>query len=180
MKTSRFKLFSIFASFILLAAMSACTTETYAKKRAAEKAAFSAYVSANNLTFSTDSAYCFSLEVPWPDSLYFETYRGCYIRLIAHDTTARPVAEGTTCIMRYVSYDMDDVKVGGNLTDREGEVFVFEYGGSDPCIGWNDAAACLRHGSQAMILVDSQLGPTEQYNEVETLRLEITDFTVRN
>lgn len=157
-----------------------CTTETYAEKRQAEKAALSNYTQRNNLQIKTDSAECFSLPVPWPENLYFQTHRGVYVRLIKHDINARPVAEGTTCVMRYNSYNLDDVKIGGNTGSREGEVFVFQPGGSDPCIGWNDAAACLRHGSEAMILVDSQLGPTEQYNAVETIRIEITDFTVRN
>ena len=82
--------------------------------------------------------------------------------------------------MRYNSYNMDDIQVGGNTGTREGEVFVFTPGGTDPCSGWNDAAACLRHGSEAMLLIDSQLGPSDQYQAVETIRIEIVDFTVRN
>lgn len=165
---------------VIAASLASCATETYADKRKAEKAAFDNYRQRNNLEFSTDSAYCFSLPAPWPENLYFQTHRGAYVRLIKHDPEARPVAEGTTCVMRYNSYNMDDIQVGGNTGTREGEVFVFTPGGSDPCSGWNDAAACLRHGSEAMLLIDSQLGPSDQYQAVETIRMEIVDFTVRN
>ena len=89
---------------VIAASLASCATETYADKRKAEKAAFDNYRQRNNLEFSTDSAYCFSLPAPWPENLYFQTHRGAYVRLIKHDPEARPVAEGTTCVMRYNSY----------------------------------------------------------------------------
>lgn len=169
------------AAASVLAGLASCKTETYADKRKAEKAAFSKYVSRNNIEFTTDSAYYFeTLYGNWPENLYFQTHRGAYVRLLEHDKTERPVAKGVTCVMRYLSFDLDDNHVGGNTGTRDGEVFVFTPGSSTPCIGWNDAVACLRHGSRAMILVDSQLGPSDQYNAVETIRIEITDLTVRN
>lgn len=168
----------------LLCLITSCKTETYADKRKAEKKKWNSYVSDNNLNLSTDSAYCFSLPTPWPDNLYFKTCRGAYIHLISDNKEARHPEEGNEVILRYIAYDLDGEITGGNTPPadftREGDLSVYSKGGSSPCVGWNDCYACMHHGTEAYFLIDSQLGPEEQYDEVITLKMHVVDFTVTN
>lgn len=161
------------------AVLISCSSQTYANKRKAEKAAMAAYVSSHNLQFSTDSAYMFSLPVPWPENMYFQTYRGCYIRLIEHDTTQLAVTDGVNVVLYYETYDLSDNLLYSNVETREGQHFIFSSGSTDPCTAWNDAAGCVRHGSVFDIIVDSQIGTTDQYNDVVTYRLHFFDTSVK-
>ena len=62
----------LFILLLLPFLLAACKSESYAKKRKAELAAWEAYKSDNGLQISNDSAYCFSQTAPWPDNLYYE------------------------------------------------------------------------------------------------------------
>ena len=104
---------------VIAASLASCATETYADKRKAEKAAFDNYRQRNNLEFSTDSAYCFSLPAPWPENLYFQTHRGAYVRLIKHDPEARPVAHTSR----------------GEHRDKRRRSIRFHTGGHRPMLG---------------------------------------------
>ncbi len=171
-------------AIILLAAMFVgCKSNTYAKKRKDEKNKFSSYISKNHIILSTDSDYCFSQPVPWPENLYFKTNRGAYIRLVDDDKTQRKPAKGNGIIIRFKSYDLNGRLVGDNTNPSEsweGYEFVYTPHSSIPCIGWNDCVACMHHNSRAVFLIDSTLGQDEQMQQVITLRIEVTDFTVRN
>lgn len=180
------KIASTIKVFILLAlcafCFTSCTTESYAEKRNKEKKAWADFKTANNLEISTDSAYCFNRATPWPENLYFQTHRGAFVRLIKDDTNQRHPSEGNTTIIRFLSYDLNWNLIGGNTgtSSREGEVSVYSPNGTDPCVGWNDVIPCLHHGSEAIMIIDSQLGPTDQQTNVITTIVHITDFSVTN
>ena len=171
----------------LLIGLSACKkTESYAKQRKAEKAAWEAYVANNGLdlrgtdpaTRQADSVYCFSQAAPWPENLYFMTPSGAYLRLEEDDPNATSPQLGNTIILRYKSYDLEGVMFGQNTFEREGMVIVYTPGNGSPSVGLNEALAYLHHGSRAQVLIDSKLGNSTQYNAVVTLRFELTSITV--
>lgn len=182
-KMNKINITAITAIILAVAMFAGCKANTYAQKRKDEKNKFSSYVSRNKLNLSSDSAYCFSQPLPWPENLYFKTYRGAYIRLVEDDTTQRKPAAGNGIIIRFKSYDLDGRLVGDNTDPSqswEGYGFVYTPQSAIPCIGWNDCVACMHHNSRAVFLIDSTLGQDEQLQQVVTLRIEITDFTVRN
>ena len=57
-------------ALMLPIAFASCKSESYAKKRKAELAAWETYNNDHRLQISTDSAFCFAQPVPWPDNLY--------------------------------------------------------------------------------------------------------------
>ena len=176
-------LIMMFAALALLFA--SCKNDSYAEKRKAEQRKWQNYKEANALEISTDSAYCFSHKCPWPENLYFQTYRGAYIRLIDDDTTKRQAKEGQEVILRFCSYDLD-----GNLQIdnhdhniyRDRFNFVYTPGSNDPSVGiaFTDAVACIHQGSKFELIIDSKLGISEQMEAVVTLRIDVDETTIRN
>lgn len=158
----------------------ACKTETYAKKRKAEQQKFNEYVAARGLELSTDSAYCFSLPAPWPENLYFKTYRGTYIRLIEREGEKRVAENGNTIVLRYRAYNLDGGDYGNNIYNREGFIYVYSPNGYSPSIAFIDAASCIRHEDKFEMLVDSKVGTQEQTDDVITTRIFIDDTTITN
>lgn len=174
----------IFALIALLT-ITACKNESYAEKRKAEQKKWQEYKTARNLEISTDSAYCFSHACPWPENLYFQTYRGAYIRLIKDDTTKRRAQDGQEVILRFYAYDLDGNLVGDNHKHeeyRDGFLFVYTPGSEDASIGtaWIDAVGCIHHGSQFELIIDSKLGETAQREEVFTIRAIVDETSIRN
>lgn len=180
------KIQTIFIALAILAlAFVSCKNDSYAEKRKAEQRKWQAYKEAKNLEISSDSAYCFGHTCPWPENLYFQTYRGAYIRLIEDDTTKRQAKEGQEVVLRFCSYDLD-----GNLQIdnhdhniyRDGFNFVYTPGTEDPSVGiaFTDAVACIHHGSKFELIIDSKLGIAEQMEAVVTLRIDVDETTIRN
>ena len=161
-------------------AFASCKSESYAKKRKAELAAWEEYKKDLHLNISTDSAFCFAQAVPWPDDLYYEICKGVYLRLTADDQAQRAPQYGNTVILRYKAYDLDDIFVTDNIASRDGLVFVYVPGSSDPFYGLNYACAYLHQGSKAVVIVDSKYGNATQQENVETFRYEITSTTITN
>lgn len=181
------KLYRIAYLLIALLAFAACKNNSYAEKRKAEQKMWQEYKTARNLEISTDSAYCFNRPCPWPENLYFQTYRGAYIRLIKDDTTKRRAQEGQEVILRYYSYDLNGNLVGDNHNNeefRDGMLFVYsqnEYE-QDANIGiaWYDAIGCIHHNSHFELIIDSKLGETAQREEVFTIRCIVDETSIRN
>ncbi|MBO4370986.1 MAG: hypothetical protein J5808_06475 [Paludibacteraceae bacterium] len=175
----------IFAT-LLMFTVSSCKTESYAKKRKAEKAAWDEYITNNNLdlrgtdaeTREADSIYCFSQTVPWPENLYFKTPSGAYLRIYEDDPDAMAPKTGNTVILRFTAYDLSNNIYSMNTFDREGQVIVYTPGNGSPSVGINEALAYLHHGSRAYVIVDSKIGTSEQYSSVITLRYDITSISV--
>lgn len=179
------KLHRIVYILLALLALAACKNDSYAEKRKAEQKKWQEYKTARNLEISTDSAYCFNRACPWPENLYFQTYRGAYIRLIKDDTTKRRAKEGQEVVFRCYSYDLDGNLVGDNHSHsefRDGLVFVYTPGSDDPSIGtaWIDAVGCIHHGTEFELIIDSKLGETAQREEVFTIRAIVDETSIRN
>ena len=170
----------------LVLGLSACKSESYAKKRKAEKAAWEAYIAEAGLdlrgtdpaTRQSDSTYCFSQALPWPENLYFKTPNGAYIRLVEDDPSAKKAQTGNTVILRFKSYYLDGSIFSQNTFDREGQVVVYTPGNGQPSVAVNDALAYVHHGSKAQVLVDSKLGDNAQYTAVVTLRYDLTSISI--
>lgn len=197
------KIQTIFIALAILAlAFVSCKNDSYAEKRKAEQRKWQAYKEAKNLEISSDSLRLFvggegvspftgkdtifgPIPCPWPENLYFQTYRGAYIRLIEDDTTKRQAKEGQEVVLRFCSYDLD-----GNLQIdnhdhniyRDGFNFVYTPGTEDPSVGiaFTDAVACIHHGSKFELIIDSKLGISEQMEAVVTLRIDVDETTIRN
>lgn len=177
--------YTLLGMLLLLMATTSCKNNSYAEKRKAEQKLWQEYKEARGLEISTDSAYCFSLPCPWPENLYFQTYRGAYVRLIADDKSKQKVEDGHMVVLRFYTYDLY-----GNLNTenhdtsiyREGFYFVYTPGSSDPSISiaFIDAIACVHHGSQFEVIVDSKLGVTRQQEDVITTRIVVDETTIRN
>ena len=171
---------TIIGLLVLTILFGACKSENYAKKRKAEQKKFSEYVDTRGLEFSTDSAYCFSLPTPWPENLYFKTYRGTYIRLIEREGEKRTAINGNTIILRFRAHNLDGELYGNNIENREGYVYVYSPNGYTPSIAFIDAASCIRHEDKFEMLVDSKVGTQEQTEDVVTVRIFIDDTTITN
>lgn len=195
------KLHRIAYLLIALLAFTACKNNSYAEKRKIEQKKWQEYKTARNLEISTDSVALFGgkginpktgkdtiyqpLPCPWPENLYFQTYRGAYIRLIEDDTTKRRAQDGQEVIFRFYSYDLDGNLVGdnhNNLEYRDGFLFVYTPGSQDPSIGiaWIDAVGCIHHQSKFELIIDSKLGETAQQDQVFTIRSFIDETSIRN
>ncbi len=170
----------IIGLLFLVIFISACKTENYAKKRKAEQKKFSEYVESRSIELSTDSAYCFSQPVPWPENLYFKTHRGTYIRLISRDGEKRVAENGNTIVLRYRAFDLDGGEYGNNTYNREGFIYVYSPNGYTPSIAFIDAASCIRHEDKFELLIDSKVGTKEQTEDVVTIRIFIDDTTITN
>jgi hypothetical protein len=196
------KIQTIFIALAILAlAFVSCKNDSYAEKRKAEQRKWQAYKEAKNLEISTDSLRLFGgkgvsritgydtifypIPCPWPENLYFQTYRGAYIRLIENDTTKRQAKEGQEVVLRFCSYDLDDnlqIDNHDHNIYRDGFNFVYTPGTEDPSVGiaFTDAVACIHHGSKFELIIDSKLGIAEQMEAVVTLRIDVDETTIRN
>ncbi len=176
--------FAVITSIVLAAAiLASCSGSTYAQKRKEEKAAIANYISGRNITVSTDSLKCDTLQAPWPENFFFKTYRGAYVRITKRNLDNRKAETGNTCVMRFLSYKLDGTKVGDNTNpkeSREGTFFVYTHCGTSPCVGWNDAIPFMRHNGECEMIIESPIGPSEQQSEVIPLRIEIVSYTVSN
>ena len=170
---------------MLLLASASCKNNTYAEKRKAEQKLWQEYKSNNNLEISTDSAYCFNRPCPWPENLYFQTYRGAYVRLIEDDTTQIKAQEGHLVIFRFSTYDLYgnlNSENHDNSINREGFYFVYTPGSEDASISiaFTDAVGCIHHGTKFEVIVDSKLGVKTQQEAVVTTRIVVDETTIRN
>lgn len=176
--------FAVITSIVLAAAiLASCSGSTYAQKRKEEKAAIAKYISDRNITISTDSVLCSTLEAPWPENFFYKTSRGAYVRITKRDLTNKKAETGNTCVIRFKSYNLDGVQVGDNTNpteSREGVFFVYTNYGTSPCIGWNDVIPFMRHDGECEMIIESPIGPSEQQTEVIPLRIEIVSYTVTN
>jgi hypothetical protein len=162
-----------------------CKNNSYAEKRKAEQRLWQEYKGAKGLEISTDSAYCFNRSCPWPENLYFQTYRGAYIRLVEDDTTKRRAKDGQEIIFRFCSYDLyGNLQIDNHNHNkyREGFNFVYTPGSSDRSIGIAciDAVGCIHHGTKFDLIIDSKLGTYDQQEEVITLLVKVDETTINN
>lgn len=175
----------LIGAIVLLMTSASCKNNSYAEKRKAEQKLWQEYKLNKNLEISTDSAYCFNRPCPWPENLYFQTYRGAYIRLISDDTTKRKAQDGHLVILRFYSYDLyGNLKLDNHDHNkfRDGYNFVYTTGSADTSIGiaMIDAVGCIHHGTEFEMIIDSKLGTYDQQEEVITLRLHIDETTIKN
>ena len=185
----------------LLLTLVSCETNSYAEKRQKEQKLWNTYKEANNLILSTDSLQLFGgegvspftgndtifqpLPCPWPENLYFQTYRGAYIRLIEDDVTKRRAREADLVVLRFISYDLDgnlQVDNHDHTIYREGFPFVYTPGSEDNDVGiaFFDAIGCIHHDTQFELIIDSKLGPYEQLEAVVTLRVVVDETSINN
>lgn len=170
---------------LLVAVCVGCKNNSYAEKRKAEQRLWQEYKATHNLEISTDSAYCFNRPCPWPENLYFQTYRGAYIRLVEDDTTKRRAKDGQEIIFRFCSYDLyGNLQVDNHDHNkfRDGFNFIYSPGSSDRYIGIAciDAVGCIHHGSKFDLIIDSKLGTIDQQEEVITLLVKVDETTIKN
>ncbi len=185
----------------MLLALVGCETNSYAEKRQKEQKRWNTYKEANNLILSTDSLQLFGgkgvspitgndtiyqpMPCPWPENLYFQTYRGAYVRLIKDDPNKRRARDADLVVLRFISYDLDgneQVDNHDHTIYREGFAFVYTPGSEDPLVGpaFFDAVGCIHHDSQFEMIIDSKLGPSEQMEAVVTLRVVIDETSINN
>lgn len=179
----------LLASLLLLLGLSSCTEETYADKRNEEKDRFESYLQENNIEViaTADSAKWFRAEMPWPENTYYKTYRGAYVRMISNDTTRRATTLGCEVTLRYNSFDLDGNQLNDNqnVGSRDGLLYVYTPGGTAPFVAVNDVTPMMHHSNleglcQMDVLIDSQLGSTDQQEAVITVKMEIKEVTVGN
>lgn len=184
MKNIRF----LFIIGVLISAVmfSSCGSNSYAKKRKKEKADLANYIKNRNIQVKegvNDSIYLDEFEGEWPENTFYKTYRGAYVRITKRNAKGKRAENGNTCVIRFISYNLDGQEVSNNLDtkkSREGIYFVYTKGGTTPCVGWNDAIPFLRHDAECEMIIESTIGPEEQQTEVIPLRIVVASFTVSN
>jgi len=170
----------------VLPLLESCNKNSYAEQRKKEKEKLSNYLSNsgfNILESPADSAYLVNLDGAWPKNVWYKTCRGAYVRITSIDQDEAKPKEGDQIVMRWKAYDLDGNLTGDNTNptkSREGTVFVYTPAGYYPSEGWNDCIPFMRHGCTAQFIIESVIGPTEQQSAVVSLRIYVTDFTVRN
>lgn len=177
----------LLTSLVLLIGLNSCTEETYADKRNKEKELFETYLQENDIQIidTKDSAKWFRAEMPWPENTYYKTYRGAYVRMIQNDTTRRATSTGCEVTLRYDSYDLEgnELNSNRNIDSRDGLLYVYTPGGTSPFVAVNDVTPMMHHGNleglcQMDILIDSQIGSSDQQEEVITVKMEIKQVSV--
>ncbi len=183
MKGLKYITLLLFSAVLLLAS---CKANSYAENRKKEKAKLSSFISNNNLIIKegvNDSLELIKIDGPWPEKVYYKTFRGAYVRIDAINLANRQPAIGNTIIMRWKTYDLDGNLTGDNTNpteSREGLQFVYTPGGIVPSQGWNDCMPFMRHDCQATYIIESPIGPQEQQQAVISLVVKVLDFTVTN
>ena len=175
------KFFLLF--LLILPFLSSCSNdETYAEKLKKEKTKLNDYIQTNNLEISSDSAYCFSHTIPWPENLYFKTPRGAYINIISNDTTKRAATEGCSVIVRYVATNIEGTVIADNTStadSRNGYEFIYTADSSTPCIAWNDVMPYLHNDAEAKIIATSKIGFSTYQSSVTTV-ISTISLTITN